>query len=325
MSEVAIRPRLDRADAEALVRGALGADLAFTAHEEFKDGFFNAAHALDLADGRRLVVKVAPDKGLKLLSYEVDLMATEIECFERGLAAGAPMPRLWHADPEGGVMIIDRLEGVPLFKVRSEIPAAEFPALRKEIGAQAARFASVTGERFGYPYRDGRMAADTWSAAFLAMTDDILADIEEQDTSLPRPVAEVRAMFEAQRDLLDDVTRPALIHFDLWDGNIFVRRNGTGWEFEAFIDGERAFYGDPVAELVSLQMIPEAEFASVVDGFLGRPMTAGEERRLALYRMYIMLILVAECKVRGFDAETEANQLKWATATLERDFTAFGL
>ncbi|MQM24583.1 phosphotransferase family protein [Glycomyces albidus] len=323
--EIAIRPRLDRADAEALVRDALGADLEFTGHEEFKDGFFNAAHALELADGRHVVVKVAPDKSHKLLRYEVDLMATEIECFERGLAAGVPMPRLWHADPEGGVMIIDRLEGVPLPKVRDTIPAAELLVLRKEIGAAAAGFATVTGERFGYPRKSGRTMADTWSASFQAMVDDVLDDIEEQGVALPRPIAAVRALVRAEHALLDEVTRPALVHFDLWDGNIFVKRDGDGWAFEAFIDGERAFYGDPIAELVSLQMVPEEEFPAAVDGFLGRPMTAAEERRLALYRSYIMLILIAECRVRGFDAEQEANQRKWATETLERDFTAFGI
>jgi aminoglycoside phosphotransferase (APT) family kinase protein len=323
--EIAIRPRLDRADAEALVRDALGADLEFTGHEEFKDGFFNAAHALELADGRHVVVKVAPDKSHKLLRYEVDLMATEIECFERGLAAGVPMPRLWHADPEGGVMIIDRLEGVPLPKVRDTIPAAELLVLRKEIGAAAAGFATVTGERFGYPRKSGRTMADTWSASFQAMVDDVLDDIEEQGVALPRPIAAVRALVRAEHALLDEVTRPALVHFDLWDGNIFVKRDGDGWAFEAFIDGERAFYGDPIAELVSLQMVPEEEFPAAVDGFLGRPMTAAEERRLALYRSYIMLILIAECRVRGFDPEQEANQRKWATETLERDFTAFGI
>ncbi|RRS01813.1 phosphotransferase family protein [Glycomyces terrestris] len=322
MYEVAIRPRLTRADVEALVRAHLGADLEFTAHEEFKDGFFNAAHALEIADGRHVVVKVAPDKDLKFLRYEVDLMATEIECFERGLAAGVPMPKLWAADPDAGVMIIDRLAGVPLPKVRAEIPADQLLALRKEIGAAAAKYATVTGEHFGYPRRSGRTMAATWSESFLAMTGDVLDDIEENGSPLPRPAAEFRALFAAERDLLDEVTRPALVHFDLWDGNIFVKRDGARWALEAFIDGERAFYGDPIAELVSLQMVPEEEFPAAVDGFLGRPLTAAEERRLALYRTYIMLILAAECKVRGFDPQQEANQMKWATDTLERDFTA---
>lgn len=321
--EIAIRPRLDRADVEALVRERLGDDLEFTGHEEFTDGFFNAAHGLDLADGRRVVVKVAPDRDLKLLTYEVDLMATEIECFERAIAAGVPMPRLWHGDAEGGLMIIDRLAGHSLPAVRDDIPAPERLALRREIGAMSARFALVTGERFGYPRRSGRTAADTWGGSFLAMVGDVLADIAEQGLSLPLPTGDLAALFAAERGLLDEVDRPALVHFDLWDGNIFVERDGTGWAVEAFIDGERAFYGDPIAELVSLQFIPEEEFPAVVDGFLGRDLTPGEERRLALYRMYLMLILVAECGVRGFDAELTERQTTFATETLVRDLARF--
>ncbi|WP_051704386.1 phosphotransferase family protein [Glycomyces sp. NRRL B-16210] len=314
--EIAIRPKLDRAAVEALVRERLGEDLEFTAHEEFTDGFFNAAHALDTADGRRLVAKIAPDKDLKLLRYEVDLMATEIECFERAIAAGVPMPRLWYADPEGGVMIIDRLDGHSLQKIREDIPADERPALRRQIGAMSARFALAAGERFGYPRRSGRTMADTWGESFCAMVGDVLADIAEHGAPLPRPVESVAALVAAERGLLDEVDRPALVHFDLWDGNIFVERTASGWGLEAFIDGERAFYGDPIAELVSLKLIPEEEFPAVVDGFLGRAMTAGEERRLALYTVYLMLILVAECPVRGFDAEQTEHQMAWATETL---------
>ncbi|SDD14588.1 phosphotransferase family protein [Glycomyces harbinensis] len=320
--EIAIRPRLDRADVEAVVRGALGADLEFTAHEEFTDGFFNAAHALQIADGPHVVVKVAPDKDLKLLRYEVDLMATEIECFERGLAAGVPMPKLHHADPEGGVMIIDRLDGVSLPNAKERIPEADRLALRREIGAAAARYATVTGERFGYPRKDGRTGADTWSASFQMMIDDVLADIAEHGSPLPRPAEEIRALVAAERDLLDEVTRPALVHFDLWDGNVFVRQGENGWGLEAFIDGERAFYGDPIAELVSLALGPEDERAAVVEGFLGREMTAGEERRLALYRIYLMLILIAECDVRGFDAETTEHQITSATKALVANLEA---
>lgn len=317
--EIAIRPKLDRADVEALARKHLPGPIEVTGHEEFKDGFFNAAHALALADGRHVVVKVAPDKSLKLLRYEVDLMATEIECFERGLEAGVPMPALHYGDPEGGVMIIDRLKGVSLPKARSEMSDAEFLALRREIGELSARFATVTGERFGYPRRSGRTVADSWSESFLAMVDDVLTDIEENGSPLPRPAEEIAAIVHAEKALLDEVTRPALVHFDLWDGNIFVERGENGWRVEAFIDGERAFYGDPIAEIVSITFGSEAEQAASVEGFLGREMTAGEERRLALYRAYLMLILIAECEVRGFEEEQAVGQRGWSTESLVKN------
>jgi aminoglycoside phosphotransferase (APT) family kinase protein len=314
--EIAIRPRLDRADVEAIARRHLPGPVEVVGHEEFKDGLFNAAHALELADGRHVVVKVAPDKGLKLLRYEVDLMATEIECFERGLAAGVPMPALHYGDPESGVMIIDRLKGVTLPKARDDMSNADLLAVRREIGALSARFATVTGERFGYPRKSGRTVADTWTESFLAMIADVLADIAENDSPLPRPAEDIAALVAAERGLLDEVNRPALVHFDLWDGNVFVERGESGWRVEAFIDGERAFYGDPIAEIVSLAFGPEEETAAAVDGFLGREPTAGEQRRLALYRIYLMLILIAECDVRGFDEEQTAHQLDWSTKSL---------
>lgn len=314
--EIAIRPKLDRVAVEAIAREHLPGPIEVVGHEEFKDGFFNAAHALEFADGRHVVVKVAPDKALKLLRYEVDLMATEIECFERGLAAGVPMPALHYGDPEGGVMIIDRLEGVTLPKARADMPPEAIMAVRREIGVLSARFATVTGERFGYPRKSGRTVADTWSASFQAMIDDVLADIAENGSPLPRPAEEISAVVAAERELLDEVTRPALVHFDLWDGNVFVVRGESGWRVEAFIDGERAFYGDPIAEIVSIAFGGKEEQDAAVEGFLGRAMTAGEERRLALYRVYLMLILIAECDVRGFDAEQTAHQRDWSTKSL---------
>ncbi|MDA1358285.1 aminoglycoside phosphotransferase family protein [Glycomyces luteolus] len=320
--EIAIRPKLDRADVEEIARKHLPGPVEVIAHEEFKDGFFNAAHALELADGRHVVVKVAPDKAHKLLRYEVDLMATEIECFERGLAAGVPMPALHFGDPEGGVMIIDRLKGISFPKAKDDMSKADLLVVRREIGALSARFATVSGERFGYPRKSGRTVADTWSASFQAMIADVLADIAENGSPLPCPAGEITALVAAESDLLDEVTRPALVHFDLWDGNVFVERADAGWRVEAFIDGERAFYGDPIAEIVSLEFCPDDESAAAVEGFLGRGLTAGEERRLTLYRIYLMLILIAECEVRGFDEELTANQRGWSTESLVKNLAS---
>ncbi|GAB3238623.1 aminoglycoside phosphotransferase family protein [Glycomyces halotolerans] len=317
--EVAVRPVLHRPDVERLVRERLGADLEFVSHEEFTDGFFNAAHAVGLRDGRALVVKVAPDRDLKLLRYEVDLMATEIEFFERATAAGVPMPKLWHGDAEGGVMIMDRLEGLSLPKAKELMSDDERLALRRRLGELGALINTVEGEWFGYPRKDRHTWSRSWSESFLTMFDDVVADNIDHGIELPRPAAEIGRLVASHGELLDEVTRPALVHFDLWDGNVFVEKTGSGWEVEGFIDGERAIYADPIAELVSLQFTPPEETAAVLDGYLGRELTDAEARRLCLYRVYLWLILTAETAVRGFDAQQTESQVKWATENLVRD------
>jgi aminoglycoside phosphotransferase (APT) family kinase protein len=151
------------------------------------------------------------------------------------------------------------------------------------------------------------------------MIADILADATDLERKLPRGVSEVAVAFERHRASLDVITEPRLIHFDLWDGNVFVREDG-GWHVEGFIDGERAFYGDPIAELVSLiSFIPAEEAAAVVDGFLGRALTPDEELRLAMYRSYLWLILLCEAPTRQYPPEFEAELHGWVTERLVAD------
>ncbi|MGW3244951.1 hypothetical protein [Streptomyces sp. NPDC001070] len=71
---------------------------------------------------------------------------------------------------------------------------------------------------------------------------------------------------------------------------------------------ERAFWGDPVAELVSLSLGGDTGPGSdLVIGYheAGGTMDFGPPtlHRLALYRVYLGLILVVECGPRGYPAE----------------------
>jgi Ser/Thr protein kinase RdoA (MazF antagonist) len=192
--------------------------------------------------------------------------------------------------------------------------------VRHEIGRWSKRITEVPGELFGYPRSDGRTRSRVWSEAFLAMIADILEVAAEMDRKLPRTGSEIAEVFGRHRARLDGVAEPRLIHYDLWDGNVFVREDADGWHLEGFIDGERAFYGDPIAELVSLiSFIPEDEAAAVVDGFLGRALTADEELRLAMYRSYLWLILLCEAPTRQYPPEFEAELHAWVTDRLVAD------
>jgi aminoglycoside phosphotransferase (APT) family kinase protein len=323
LMESITKPRLGGDDITRLIRLGLGEGVEVVGHTEFTDGYFNAAHGVRLGDGRDVVLKVAPAAGLKLLRYEVDLMRTEIEFFQRAGAAGVPLPKLWYADPGGGFMIMQRFGGLSFELAKKDMSDGDRLRVRHEIGRWGRRITEVPGELFGYSRTDGNTRAKAWSDAFLAMIADILADAADMDRRLPRTVSEVAKSFERHRPSLDAVTEPRLIHYDLWDGNVFVREDEDGWHVEGFIDGERAFYGDPIAELVSLiSFIPEDEAAAVVDGFLGRALTAGEELRLAMYRAYLWLILLCEAPTRQYPPEFEAELHGWVTGRLIADLAS---
>lgn len=151
--------------------------------------------------------------------------------------------------------------------------------------------------------------APTWRAAFTTMTDAVLADADTYGARLPRPADRIRPLLAAAAPVLDDVTRPALVHFDLWQGNLLVDGEPGARTIGGIIDGERMFWGDPVAEFVSLALLGNLEedkdFLAGYEEGSGRPMVfdASVRLRLALYRCYLYLIMLVETVPRRVPQE----------------------
>ncbi|MFJ6215958.1 phosphotransferase family protein [Streptomyces sp. NPDC092296] len=314
---------------QAWLHGALGPQAVIAESTECTDGWFNAVYAITLADGRECVVKVAPAPGLKLLRYEVDLLHTEAHFYRQSAGTGMPHAELLHADLDEGFLLLERLRGKPLEHVREGMSPAVLAGVRHQLGAAAARLHTATGPAFGYPRRDGHTRSDSWRTSFLTIIDDILTDAAELGTELPAPPDRIAELIGRHADALDEVTRPSLVHFDLWDGNAFVLPQPDGsWRLEGIIDGERAFYGDPLAELVSLAMFIDPEDSpGLLEGYAegaGAPLVLDgpARRRLALYRIYLDLILVTEGATRGFSGEEHDGMRRYVLGLLDGELTA---
>ncbi|BFO18959.1 hypothetical protein SHKM778_53470 [Streptomyces sp. KM77-8] len=183
--------------------------------------------------------------------------------------------------------------------------SAEQAALRTELGRQVARLHRVTGPAFGYPSGALGPLAPDWRTAFTAMTGAVLADARHYGAWLPRPAGEVAAVLRTAAGALDEVTVPVLVHFDLWPGNILVERTAAGQaRIGGIVDGERMFWGDPLADLVSLALLGDI---ATDDAFLAGYAEAGgrvaydraARVRLALYRAYLYLIMLIETVPRA--------------------------
>lgn len=317
MRDSITKRRVSEAELARLVSRAFGPSARATAWREFEGGTYNAAYAVTLDDGRELVLKVAPPPHLKLLTHEVDLMRTEVDFYGRAAAVGVPVPEVVYAGFERDLLGTDFvfLSLVPGTDLRSLVddglPPAEIAAVRGQVAGLTARLHTITGSGYGYPLRDSRTWQSSWRGAFGAMVDDLLADASRLDKPLPAPPSRIGELMRRHASCLDDVTRPALVHFDLWDGNVFVERGPEGLRVTGFIDGERAFWGDPVAELVSLALLREPE----PELLAGLELTGSVSRRLDLYRTYLYVIMAIEGATRGW---YDAERVKFETWLAER-------
>jgi len=308
--------RLEPGQIQALVHHAMGSSVNVTSTRELTGGFFNVSYALELSSGPPVVLKVAPPPDVPILTYEHGIMRTEIELYERvRRETSVPVPKVIASDftrsrLDTDYFFMEMLRGAPLNEVKRKLSRAELEGVKAELGQIVGHLNALRADRFGYPRPEARASAPTWREAFLAMVANILEDAGRYGVKLPRPTPDILAMFRGRAGALDAVKVPVLTHFDLWEGNIFVLRDGGPPKIEAIIDGERAFWGDPNAELTSVVLFGDIEReASFLRGYqaaTGAPLAFNDNlrERLLLYRAYLYLIMVIEAAPRGYKGLT---------------------
>jgi len=115
---------------------------------------------------------------------------------------------------------------------------------------------------------------------------------------------------ESRLDALRDVTEPRLLHWDLWDGNVFVKEGRVS----GIVDFERAIWGDPLMEFYFGRFHNSKAFRQ---GYGVSSPDPAQIARRKLYDLYIDLILYIECDFRQYE---NREHIRWT-----RDNPVLGL
>lgn len=296
--------------ARAIVAAAFGPAVTLAGASELTEGFFNAAYLLELSDGRRAVLKVAPPPGVPVLRYERDLISAEVAAL--GLAAAhtaVPAPAVYAFDDScrhapSPYLLMSYVPGVSLHHLRATLPAATQAAIDQALGRYLGQLNAIVGPAFGYLARPAPAGAP-WPAVFLGMLRDVLADGEALAVPLPLAPEALLDRVAAWSDALAEVGEPRLVHWDVWDGNVLV--DPAAGQVGGIIDFERALWGDPLMEHQFRTFSVGAAFGA---GYGALPLAGpGAHRRRVLYNLYLYLIMVIECTYRQYPTD---DQERWA-------------
>lgn len=245
-----------------------------TALASLGGGCISQVFRATLDDGTELVAKLGDGSA-----------ALETEAYMLGYLKAhsrLPVPAVRHAGP--GLLLMDYVEsGDPIDAAAEEHAADLFAALH-----------AIHGERFGHEQDTliGQLAQpNPWRERWLDFFRDFrLLHMARQALAAGRisPVLMTRIERFAARlgEFLDESARPALIHGDLWAGNILVRRG----RIVGLVD-PAIYYADPEIELAFATL-----FGSLGEPFFRRynalsPLKSGFfEARRHIYNLYPLLV-----------------------------------
>jgi len=286
-------------------------------YTELTDGMYNAAYFIRLNDGREMVLKVAPPNQVKVLRYEKNIMQAEVEVLRLLRSeTDVPVPEVFVYDTsrrhiDNDYYLMAYVPGISLFKLRKELAPDTQARIDHLTGEYLRKINTISGPAFGY-FAQSEYQFPTWQEAFDCMLQHVLQDGRDVGIVLPVDYDELYTQIQAFYPVLDEITQPALVHWDLWDGNIFIDPDTHA--ITGFLDCERALWGDPLMEVNfgAFGINP-----ALMEGY-GKEMlsTPVAQIRRYLYNVYLWLIMVIECTYRQYPNKDQEN---WARGKLKEE------
>ncbi len=259
-------------------------------------GEFNAAYRVgDVIGNSGYVLKIAPPKEARVLTYEVGIMQSEV-CWYDMMSRNTDIriPKVYAQDfscelIDSPYFIMEFFDGKPLWE--AGLSAEEYEKAQNTKTEMLARIHRIHNNRFGY-VQNG--LHNTWYEAVCSMTENLIADCESigKDTPDGRRFLSV---ISRHRDILSECPC-SMVNFDLWDSNLLCNSSGE----LCLIDPERGFYGDYIADFVTLgggQKVPlgdKIKETEIYNRVAEKPLIYGKNAEIRYQTAVGLLALIEE-------------------------------
>jgi len=279
--------------------------------KELTEGFFNVAYEIQLSDGQEVILKIAPKKDMRIMTYERNMMHSEIEAMKQiALEADILAPKLIGSDEsyticDSPYFFMEKLEGKSLNAIKDSLVPQQLQGIYQEVGHMIQCVNEITCPYFGYPGQV-EFQGDEWFPVFKKMLQTGILDAEVGDVDLKISTKELLSLLEKDKAIFDKVTKPQLVHWDCWDGNIFVKDG----KLTGIIDWERCLWADPLMEVNFRTYSDEKWF---MKGYGLEHLTDSQYRRALWYDVYALLLMSLECEYRQYET---MDMYDWASGLL---------
>ena len=266
--------------------------------KELTGGFFNAAYEIITQKGRQSILKVAPSSHVRVMGYEKDIMSVEVDVMKLlTKKTTIPIPKVFAHDKSMEIIpqeyyVMEKLEGEPYNIKKNTLEIKQQKLIEEKLGEYNKQINSIKSDSFGL-FSNSQLRYENWYDCFLALVEMILKDGQYYNVDIGASYQETIDLVKSLKDILSVVKQARLVHWDLWDGNVFVKES----KVTGITDFERTLWGDNIME-VYFYSSEDEHFKN------GYHLDATDKKyfdiRKSLYGFYMFLCMVVECPYRQY-------------------------
>lgn len=278
--------------------------------KELIEGMCNVTYDIVFEDGSETILKIASKDRRGNTSNEVNLMLAETTAMKIvAEKCSFKVAEIQYCDTsnsicDGHYFFMEKLPGDNYFSIREKMSEEEIAAVDKETGKIARELSEIRNPKFGFLGEDKRY--DTLFEFVRYMLGNLISDAKKKDIDILYDEGTFMERLERDKNTFEEVREASLVHWDMWEGNIFVKDG----HISGIIDWERALWGEPFMD-DRFRMHNRGK--NFLEGFGQTSFSEDESIRLRWYDVILYLTMMIEVYYRKFE---DKGQYYWAREML---------
>lgn len=254
---------------------------------------------LIIDNSEKKVLKLAPLDFNKTISVDKNTFWWEIKMLSFMEKINFPSPRVLYYDNHLEIcsvpyFFMSYIKGENYNDVKSTLSKSEIKSIEFQIGVLSKKISNCISQNFFLPSFPNKKFTN--NLEFVSFLFELLfLDAKYCDLNLLEIKEKIYQILAKYRESLNNITKLCLNHTDIWDGNILIDRGKiTGivdFSDLYFCDELMTFYFHTIDGIISEDFL---------NGYGKKHLTYDEKIRIQIYRIYVLLKMIVECKLKNY-------------------------
>ena len=274
--------------------------------KELTEGMCNVTYHVVFDDSSESILKIAAENTAGNTSNEVNLMVAEVRAMR--LVSGkcsCKVAEVQYYDCSrtvcsGDYFFMEKLPGENYAFLKDRLPESVIRELNREIGRISRELTAITNAQFGFLGAERRY--NTLFEFVKTMLTNLLSDARKKGVDIGYDAKRLIEELDSEKDIFDEVRSATLVHWDMWEGNIFVSRNHVS----GIIDWERSLWGEAFMDDRFRKHNRNDDF---LEGFGLSTFSESDLKRIRWYDVILYLTMMIEVFYREYE---DQGQYRWA-------------
>lgn len=279
---------------------------------ELTEGMCNVTYSISFCDGYECILKIAARDRTGNTSNEINLMKAEVDAMKIVASkTDIRIAKIEYYDTskticDGDYFFMEKLDGDNLIFIKDTLSQYQTDTISKEVGDIERKLTEIKNPTFGFIGDEIRY--NKLYDFVKIMLANLINDAKVKNIDIVYDGDFLLKDLEADRCAFTSVSEASLVHWDLWEGNVFVKDGHVS----GIIDWERAVWGDPFMDDRFRHHNMNEKF---LEGFGKTSFTEDERIRIKWYDIILYLTMMIEVFYREFE---DKGQYEWAKEMLKK-------